>query len=409
MHMNTKKQRNSEIPEQHFASDEPTFCVYEVYRKSKKTVYHLRGGQATHLSFITLQGFEGIPTGLYLNKNGFGFGKKGIFLLSALKKELSGGKILDFTISRQIKKIRKGMHKTSIILPIVDVRNILIRLGRINEDNNNELRGAVASFLSTKFPKEIKTSIDDFDEYKGGEVAALLRRKKVAQKLNEEDLKSLNDFFPKIFKVSLKGKKRGVKTGRAALIKNTKTVTDRIFLDEVIKEFEGNLLKKSISENDWQKFLSEKVFRFLSNYVTLIEKQNVSVSVSYPDFVLVDVYGFIDVFEIKKHDVQLLSLDEDHDNYFWKADTSKAIAQIENYIEEIVRNSDDYIRAVKRKKNYDIRVVRPRGYIIAGTSSQFANKKESADFRKLGTSLKNINFILYDELLENLKNLRSKL
>jgi len=40
---------------------------------------------------------------------------------------------------------------------------------------------------------------------------------------------------------------------------------------------------------------------------------------------------------------------------------------------------------------------------------QFINKKEFADFRKLGSSLKNINFILYDELLENLKNLRSKL
>jgi hypothetical protein len=73
------------------------------------------------------------------------------------------------------------------------------------------------------------------------------------------------------------------------------------------------------------------------------------------------------------------------------------------------RNSDEYIRAVKRKKTIDIRVVRPRGYIIAGTSKQFANKKESADFRKLGSSLKNINFILYDELLDNLKNLRSKL
>ncbi len=289
------------------------------------------------------------------------------------------------------------------------MKNLLIRLGRINEDNNNELREAVASFLSTKFPKQVKTSNDDFDEYKGGEVAALLRRKKVALKLNEEDLESLNNFFPKIFEGSLKGKKRGVKIGRATLIKNTKTITDRIFLDEVIKEFESNLLKKNISENDWQKFLSEKVFRFLSNYVTTIEKQNVSVSVSYPDFVLVDVYGFIDVFEIKKHDTTLLSLDEDHDNYYWKSDTSKAIAQIENYIDEIVRNSDDYIRAVKRKKTLNIRVVRPRGYIIAGTSSQFKNKKESADFRKLGTSLKNINFILYDELLENLKNLRSKL
>lgn len=408
--MAAKKEKKPEVPEQHFASDEPEFCVYEIYRESDKTIYFLQEGKAKQLSSITLDGFQGLPSGLYLNKNGYSFGKKGFFLLSALKEHLAGGKILELTISnKRPKKIQKTVHKVSVTLPFVDVKNLLIRLGRINEDSNVELRSAVASFLSTKFPKEVKISTDDFDEYKAGEIAALLRRKKVSQKLNEEDLDSLNSFFPRIFEGSLKGKKKGVKLGRAALIKNTKTITDKIFLDEVIKEFEVNLAKKTISENDWQKFLSEKVFRFLANYVTVIEKQNVSVSVSYPDFVLVDVYGFVDVFEIKKHNMPLLSLDEDHDNYYWKTDVSKAIAQIENYTDEIIRNSDDYIRAVKRKKGVDIQVVRPRGYIIAGTSKQFSNKKESTDFRKLGSSLKNINFILYDELLENLKNLRLKL
>ena len=407
--MNFKNKKKPETPDQHFSTDKSGFCVYEIYRQSNKTIYHLQD-KIKHLTDITLDGFQGLPSGLYLNKNGYGFGKKGIFLLSALKENLASNKILELIVSdKKSKKVVKGINKVSVTLPLIDVKNLLIRLGRINEDSNNELRGAVASFLSTKFPKEVKISAEDFDEYKGGEVAALLRRKKVAQKLNEEDFESLNKFFPKIFEGSLKGKKRGVKAGRAELIKSTKTTTDKIFLDEVIKEFETNLEKKTISENDWQKFLGDKVFRFMANYVTSIDKQNVSVSVSYPDFVLADVYGFVDVFEIKKHDTPLLSLDEDHGNYYWKADISKAIAQIENYTDEIVRNSDDYIRAVKRKKSIDIRVVRPRGYIIAGTSKQFANKKESADFRKLGSSLKNINFILYDELLENLRNLRSKL
>lgn len=408
--MVAKKQKKPEVPEQHFALDKPSFCVYESYPKSNKTIYYLQESKSKQVSSIVLEGYQGLPSGLYLNRNGYGFGKKGTFLLLSLKANLAPSKKLELTItSKQTKRVEKTASKVFVTLSFQDVKNLLVRLGRINEDSNNELRGTVASFLSTKFPKQIKISTDDFDEYKGGEVAALLRRKKVAQKLNEEDLESLNSFFPKIFEGSLKGKKRGVKIGRATLIKNTKDITDRIFLDEVIKEFESNLSKTSMSENDWQKFLSEKVFRFMANYVTTIEKQNVSISVSYPDFVLVDVYGFVDVFEIKKHTTPLLSLDEDHDNYYWKSDVSKAIAQIENYTDEIVRNSDDYIRAVKRKKTIDIRVVRPRGYIIAGTSKQFKNKKESADFRKLGSSLKNINFILYDELLENLKNLRSKL
>jgi hypothetical protein len=178
---------------------------------------------------------------------------------------------------------------------------------------------------------------------------------------------------------------------------------------EYQKEFEKNLSNASFSENSWQEFLRDKVLRYMSNYVTSIEKQNASIEVSYPDFVMVDVYGFVDVFEIKKHTTPLLSYDSDHENYYWKPDVSMAVAQIEKYIDEIVKNSDAYIRAVKKKKGVDIQVVRPRGYIIAGASSQFKNKIERDDFRKLGMSLKNINFILYDELLENLKNLRSKI
>jgi hypothetical protein len=399
-----------EKPEQHFDSEKGTFCVYEVYRKQNKTIYYLQGGQAKFLSKIILNGYQGLPSGLYLNRNGYGFGKKGTFLLSALKDNLAPNKLLEFAITgKKTKSVNKSTLKTSVTLPLIDVKNLLVRLGRINEDSNNDLRSEVASFLSTKFPKQIKISTEDFDDYKGGEVAALLRRKKVAQKLNEEDLGALKNFFPKIFETSLKGKRKGVKVERNALIQNTKKITDKIFLDEVIKEFEANLTKKTISEAEWQRFLSEKVFRFLANYVTTIEKQNVSVSVSYPDFVLADVYGFVDVFEIKRHETPLVALDESHDNYYWKPDIVKAISQIENYIDEIVRNADDYIRAVKRKKSVDIRVVRPRGYIIAGTSKQFKNKKESGDFRKLGCALKNINFILYDELLENLRNLRSKL
>lgn len=404
------KNKRIETPEKFFDPKEKSFCVYEIYRKSKKTVYYLRGSQDKYLKQITLQGFIGLPAGLYLNKGGYGFGKKGVFLLSTLKENLAPSKSLELIITdKAVKGLRKASRVVTITLPIQEVKNLLIKLGRINEDNNNELRSAAGSFLSTKFPSRIKISTDNFDEYKAGEMAALLRREKVAQKLNEEDLESLNSFFPKIFQVGLKGQKKTKKSIRSRLIKNTKKITDRIFLDEVITEFKGNLLKKSLSENEWQIFLREKVFYFFSNYVTFIEKQNVSISVSYPDFVLVDAYNFVDVFEIKKPDTPLLALDESHDNYYWKPDIAKAISQIENYIDEIICNSDGYIRAVKRKKDIDIRVVRPRGYIIAGTSKQFNNAKESEDFRKLGVSLKNVNFILYDELFENLKNLRSKL
>ncbi|MDO9231158.1 MAG: DUF4263 domain-containing protein [bacterium] len=399
-----------EIPEKYFDPKEEKFCVYEIYRKSKKTIYYLRDKNAELVEKIILDDFQGLPSGLYLNRSGYGFGKKGVFFLIALKNNLSPNKKLELIVSnKKNKSIKTTKNSTTIIFPYVDIKNLLSRLSRMNEDNNNELREAVASFLSTRFPKKIKISTVNFDEYKGGEIASILRRKKISQKLNTEDLQSLNNLFPKIFESALKGKRGAIRNERSTLIRNTKNTTDKIFLDEVIKEFEINLSKKVLNEKVWQDFLRDKVFRFLANYVTTIEKQNISLEVSYPDFVLTDVYGFIDIFEIKRHNTPLLSFDSSHENYYWNSEIAKAISQIENYIDEIIKNSDAYIKAIKRKKGVDIRVVRPRGYIIAGSSQQFSNEKESEDFRKLGVSLKNISFILYDELLENLKNLRSKL
>jgi hypothetical protein len=56
----------------------------------KKAVYYLRGSQAEDFSKITLDGYEDLPSGLYLYKSGYGFGRKGWFLLSAIKKTLQG-------------------------------------------------------------------------------------------------------------------------------------------------------------------------------------------------------------------------------------------------------------------------------------------------------------------------------
>ncbi len=354
--------RPAEIPVKHHDPKDSKVVVYEVFRRSKRTVYHVRGGQANSVSKIMLDGFEGLPSGLFLYKRGFGFGRKGTFLLSAIKEHIGGGKPVELHIAK-----------------------------------NN-----------MKFPRKVKIGSAKFDEYQGGEIASILRREKVAQRLNEEDLQGLKDFFPKIFSTPLKGKGAGVRKQRDALIQNTKNLTDRIFLDDVVWEFEAKL-KRRTSEEHWQKFLRDKAFRFLASYVTSIEKQNVSIAVSYPDFVLIDVYGFIDVFEIKRHDTGLLAFDASHENYYWKPELAQAISQIENYIDAVIKNADEYTKVVRRRKHVDIKVIRPRRYIVAGSSSQFSTEKEAEDFRKLGSSLKNTTFVLYDELLERLKNLRAKL
>jgi len=64
---------------------------------------------------------------------------------------------------------------------------------------------------------------------------------------------------------------------------------------------------------------------------------------------------------------------------------------------------------IKDRHQIDVKIVRPRGYIIVGQSSQFENSKMEDDFRLLAGSLKNVDVILYDELLGSLKNLVKRL
>jgi hypothetical protein len=175
--------RKQETPTKYFDPQDPKLLVYEVFRKSKKTVYYLRGSQGNHLSKVTLDGFDGLPSGLFLYKRGFGFGRKGTFLLSAIKEHIGAGKPVALCISRRNTKSIEGSSPVTVTLPYDEVHNLLVRLGRINEDSNNELRETVASFLSTKFPKRVQIGSATFDDYQGGEIASVLRRNKVVQKL----------------------------------------------------------------------------------------------------------------------------------------------------------------------------------------------------------------------------------
>ena len=48
-------------------------------------------------------------------------------------------------------------------------------------------------------------------------------------------------------------------------------------------------------------------------------------------------------------------------------------------------------------------IVRPKGYIIAGTRNQLTSTEMLDDFRILSEALKNIDVLLYDDLLNNLE------
>jgi hypothetical protein len=387
------------------------FLVYEVDRKNKRIIYYLRGDQAKYLSQIEFDGFLTLPVGLYLRTSGYGFGKKGTFFLSLLRENIDDEKTLQLVVKNDAMKSswKESVKRVLVAVPFSELKKLFKALSITNEKHNDELREIAGSFLTTTFPKRITLSHVEFDKYQPGELAQILQRPNVKSALNQEDFEAVFKFLPELLTADLKGKKGALKEYRIKVLKEARKVTDRIYITDVITEFEKNLAKKDLGEEKWQVFLGEKVFPYLTTYVTNIDKEIINVEGKKPDFVLVDIYNFVDVFEIKRHSTKILVSDESRENYYWSSDISPAISQCENYTDELVLNSKEYAEKIRKRYKIPIRVIRPKGFIIAGTRKQLDTEKKQEDYRRLSRSLKNTEFILYDELLDNLKNIQKKL
>ena len=122
-----------------------------------------------------------------------------------------------------------------------------------------------------------------------------------------------------------------------------------------------------------------------------------------------NVYNYLDIYEIKRPQTNLLKLDSSRGNYYWDGEVSKAIAQTENYIDLINKNAHAFVNEVRQKRGLDIKVVRPRGFVIVGNRDQLTKDKMRDDFRLLASASKNVDVIPFDDLLGNLKNLLKRL
>ena len=55
-----------------------------------------------------------------------------------------------------------------------------------------------------------------------------------------------------------------------------------------------------------------------------------------------------------------------------------------------------------------VEVIRPRAFVLLGHSDQLDDDNKRRDFQVLRMSLKNVEVILYDELLKRIKNQKGK-
>ena len=237
-------------------------------------------------------------------------------------------------------------------------------------------------------------------------MAETLKQKNFIKKLGVEDRKELEELIPD-YLGSIQGTLKAKK--KLQIVFDTLDAGKKVYFEKIIKEFKSKLKRKVQNEQIWQNFLSEYILLLRNTYGEVLEKESVTLQGKYPDFMLLDPYGYLDIYEIKKPSTNLMKLDKSRNNFYWDVEISKAISQTENYLHQVQRSSDTLINDIRRNKGIDVNIVRPKGYIIAGMRDQLTKGKMLDDFRILSEALKNIDIILYDDLLTNLESFVNKI
>jgi hypothetical protein len=268
---------------------------------------------------------------------------------------------------------------------------LLSKMGSELWDRTRDIKNDIIDrFFSIAFPAEFETPPTSV--YVPGALSKLLNEG-IAKKLSSEDREAVQKFLPSFLaSESMKS------------VNLLKAVAQIKSLKELASELEKEI-NAGHAESWWQTFIREKILIIQQGYIKAIDRMNIAIgNTKFPDFSLVTHDGYIDILEIKKPDTKIIKLDNSRGNYHADVELARAIIQVENYIENISAHKDAVRSYILDNDNLNLKVVRPRGIILAGNASAFSTQKEKDDFRLLAHGLKNITIVTYDELLTRLKN-----
>lgn len=183
-------------------------------------------------------------------------------------------------------------------------------------------------------------------------------------------------------------------------------------LEEMLSQSEG------INESVWQDKIQEILQLLYPKYILCTREITFKGVDGYdkrPDFLLVDTNGFVDILEIKKPDVQVLTKQASYrNNYVPVKEFAGAIQQIEKYIfclTSLEKSQKEVLErlSVLLPNGIKPEVVNPQGILLLGRSWNF-NAQQKRDFELIKRQYKNIADIMtYDDLVQRLRNIVSAL
>lgn len=389
----------------------------EVYKnKEAHFPFNLRDGKQKYNSikeicYEDVAVIKSLPAGFLKSyRTGYGFTRELSPILYKLQKEYPD--VNRLVVSQ--KRLPQILKRT-IVLSYDALEKARKQIKDMLAKHKDESETIVNNLLYDIFPTAFRKAAQ---KYPTGEISRIFSRYGInSADLTEDEVSKLTNLLSN----SLKNQQ----TQNKEKIVATKKEVDYIYFEKILEEFDAILNQKTNSkrlEDRWQSFLRENILYFNFGYVDRFEKEKVfgDKKVNYPDFILLDTYSFLDIYEIKTHLTQLLSYDSGRNNFYWHADVAKAISQSENYIDAIVGREAEVIKNIRDEYNINVDAIRPSVYIIAGSRSMLAGKQTSSfgnskkvkmknDYKRLNNSLKNIKIFTYDDLRDTFNNMLNKL
>ena len=151
------------------------------------------------------------------------------------------------------------------------------------------------------------------------------------------------------------------------------------------------LLSKETDEAIYQRWFENHPWILGTNYLGRVDLRRIGLH-EISDLVMRSTDGYLDLFELKRPNLEVLRLDQSRRNYYFTADVSAAIAQCANYVTKTEENRHQLAQVEGTF------FLKPRARIIIGRSNGWDKLKLDA-LRTLNGSLHFIEVWTYDQLL----------
>ncbi len=124
-------------------------------------------------------------------------------------------------------------------------------------------------------------------------------------------------------------------------------------------------------------------------------------------FALLDVDGNIDIFEIKKPEINILKKTEYRNNYQPSKDLIGAIIQAEKYIFYLNKSGANGEKKLNKKFKFNVKITNPQSFIIMGRSP--IEERQKRDLEIVKRQYKNVvDIITYDDLIQRIERIIQK-